>query len=83
MPLNSSESESCSVLPTLRLTKFSSSVLPALRLQLRGERRMSSNSANLVDVHVGGRLRMRRREMKMTQEQVGIALSLTFQQVQK
>jgi transcriptional regulator with XRE-family HTH domain len=38
---------------------------------------------NQVDRHVGGRVRMRRMMIKMSQEKLGEALGLTFQQVQK
>ena len=36
-----------------------------------------------VDVHVGGRVRQRRTMLGMSQEKLGEALGLTFQQVQK
>ncbi|MDH5747767.1 MAG: helix-turn-helix domain-containing protein [Rhodospirillales bacterium] len=36
-----------------------------------------------VDVHVGSRLRLRRTLMGMSQEKLGEAVSLTFQQIQK
>ncbi len=36
-----------------------------------------------VDVHVGGRLRLRRTLMGMSQEKLGDAVGLTFQQIQK
>lgn len=36
-----------------------------------------------VDVHVGSRIRLRRTLMGMSQERLGDALGLTFQQVQK
>jgi transcriptional regulator with XRE-family HTH domain len=36
-----------------------------------------------VDVHVGARLRLRRNLLGMSQEQLGKASSLTFQQIQK
>lgn len=42
-----------------------------------------SKSPSGVDRVVGQRLRWRRREMKLTQEQLGEKLGLTFQQVQK
>jgi transcriptional regulator with XRE-family HTH domain len=44
---------------------------------------MSAKSPNLIDKHVGARVRMRRLMLDMTQEQLGKALGLTFQQVQK
>ncbi len=36
-----------------------------------------------IDVHVGGRVRLRRMLIGMSQEKLGDALNLTFQQVQK
>ena len=41
------------------------------------------NRPNPIDVHVGGRIRLRRTLMGMSQERLGEALGLTFQQVQK
>lgn len=38
---------------------------------------------NPVDLHVGGRIRMRRKLLGTSQEQLADALGLTFQQVQK
>ena len=38
---------------------------------------------NPIDVHVGTRIRLRRTLMGMSQERLGEALGLTFQQVQK
>jgi transcriptional regulator with XRE-family HTH domain len=38
---------------------------------------------NPVDVHVGGRVRLRRMLLGMSQEKLGEGLGLTFQQVQK
>jgi transcriptional regulator with XRE-family HTH domain len=36
-----------------------------------------------IDIHVGARVRLRRTLLGMSQEKLGAALSLTFQQVQK
>src|ERR1700676_4949927 len=44
---------------------------------------MSTKSANPTDTHVGKRVRMRRMMLGMSQEKLGDALGLTFQQVQK
>jgi len=44
---------------------------------------MSARAPNSVDKHVGSRLRMRRMMLGMSQEKLGEALRLTFQQVQK
>ncbi|GAB3122157.1 hypothetical protein GCM10027256_14300 [Novispirillum itersonii subsp. nipponicum] len=48
---------------------------------LRG--RMPDGAPNPVDVHVGSRVRLRRMLMGLSQERLGEALGLTFQQVQK
>lgn len=45
--------------------------------------RTPSGKPNPVDVHVGGRVRLRRTLLGMSQEKLGEALGLTFQQVQK
>ena len=44
---------------------------------------MAKKAPNPVDRHVGGRLRMRRMMLPMSQEKLGGALGLTFQQIQK
>jgi transcriptional regulator with XRE-family HTH domain len=45
--------------------------------------RTPSGKPNPIDVHVGTRVRLRRTLMGMSQERLGDALGLTFQQVQK
>ena len=50
----------------------------ALRLQLPRKK-----APNPTDQHVGSRVRMRRKMLAMSQEKLGAALGLTFQQVQK
>lgn len=45
--------------------------------------RMPSGGPNPVDVHVGSRVRLRRTLLGMSQEKLGEAIGLTFQQVQK
>lgn len=47
------------------------------------ERTGGRGRPNPVDVHVGSRLRLRRTLLGMSQEKLGEALGLTFQQVQK
>ncbi len=55
---------------------------PAARKQpSRG--RLPNGGANPIDVHVGARVRLRRSLLGMSQEKLGVALGLTFQQVQK
>ncbi len=44
--------------------------------------RSDSGVPNPIDVHVGSRLRLRRTLMGMSQEKLGEAIGLTFQQVQ-
>src|SRR6202142_2257835 len=46
-------------------------------------RMMKKKVPDLTDKHVGARMRMRRMMLKMSQEKLGDALGLTFQQVQK
>ena len=43
----------------------------------------SGDGPDPVDIHVGARLRLRRNLIGMSQEQMGKALGLTFQQIQK
>lgn len=45
--------------------------------------RTGAENPNPVDIHVGGRLRMRRSMMGMSQEALAESVGLTFQQVQK
>jgi len=53
----------------------------------RGRRRAEDNVSygkpNPIDVHVGSRVRLRRTLLGMSQEKLGEAIGLTFQQVQK
>src|SRR3981081_2912612 len=44
---------------------------------------MVKKTPNPIDKHVGSRVRMRRMMLSMSQEKLGGALGLTFQQVQK
>lgn len=48
-----------------------------------GMQRPKRGTPHPVDVHVGSRVRMRRTLLGMSQEKLGEALGLTFQQVQK
>jgi len=52
-------------------------------LRIIEERSMPRNSQNPIDKHVGNRVRMRRMMLKMSQQKLGEAIGLTFQQVQK
>ena len=44
---------------------------------------MSAKTPDAIDVYVGGRIRMRRIMLKMSQTKLGDELGITFQQVQK
>src|SRR5947209_3213716 len=44
---------------------------------------MAAKPPNPIDVHVGGRVRMRRIEVNMAQQILGGHIGLTFQQIQK
>ena len=48
-----------------------------------GERAERESRPSPIDVHVGSRIRLRRTLLGMSQERLGEALGLTFQQVQK
>jgi len=48
-----------------------------------GERTEREHRPSPIDVHVGSRVRLRRTLLGMSQEKLGEALGLTFQQVQK
>ncbi|HSV29612.1 MAG TPA: helix-turn-helix transcriptional regulator [Candidatus Omnitrophota bacterium] len=54
---------------------------PGRRKSSRG--RTPSGKPNPIDIHVGARVRLRRTLLGMSQEKLGEALGLTFQQVQK
>lgn len=43
----------------------------------------NKKKANPIDTHVGGRIRLRRNMVGMSQEKLGESLGITFQQVQK
>lgn len=47
------------------------------------EKKLGPRSPNPVDVHVGARVRLRRKILRMSQEKLGDQLGVTFQQVQK
>lgn len=48
-----------------------------------GKDRDADRTANPVDLHVGLRIRLRRRELGISQEKLAESIGLTFQQVQK
>jgi len=50
---------------------------------MRRRSRQKSDTPNPVDVQVGSRVRLRRNMLGLSQEKLGTAIGLTFQQVQK
>src|SRR5262249_1513942 len=63
-----------------RFFAHSSSERSAIAVRLPFPRKKAPNP---IDQHVGSRVRMRRLMLAMSQEKLGDALGLTFQQVQK
>jgi transcriptional regulator with XRE-family HTH domain len=55
----------------------------ATRGRGRGRGRSPTGKPNPIDVHVGSRIRLRRTLLGMSQQKLGEAIGLTFQQVQK
>ncbi len=49
----------------------------------RKRRTVAEHGPHPIDVHVGGRVRLRRRLLGMSQADLGKALGVTFQQIQK
>ena len=49
----------------------------------RKRRTVAEHGPHPVDVHVGGRVRLRRKLLGMSQTDLGKALGVTFQQIQK
>ena len=45
--------------------------------------RLPPGVPNPIDIHVGGRVKLRRTLLGMSQEKLGDAVALTFQQIQK
>jgi transcriptional regulator with XRE-family HTH domain len=55
----------------------------AMDQQPRRPGRQKGDKPNPIDVHVGSRVRLRRNMLGLSQEKLGEAIGLTFQQVQK
>ena len=55
----------------------------AMQLPPRRPGRQKGDKPNPIDVHVGTRVRLRRNMLGLSQEKLGEAIGLTFQQVQK
>jgi transcriptional regulator with XRE-family HTH domain len=65
------------------LMRISARLLSPCSVGKSQSRIMPAKAPDPMDVHVGKRLRMRRLMLDMSQEQLGEALNLTFQQIQK
>ena len=55
----------------------------AMQQQTRRPGRRKGDKPNPIDIHVGSRVRLRRNMLGLSQEKLGEAIGLTFQQVQK
>src|SRR5271163_504836 len=55
----------------------------AMHEQTRRPGRQKGDKPNPIDIHVGSRVRLRRNMLGLSQEKLGEAIGLTFQQVQK
>src|SRR6476620_2789640 len=55
----------------------------AMQPSTRRPGRRKGDKPNPIDVHVGSRVRLRRNMLGMSQERLGEAIGLTFQQVQQ
>ena len=55
----------------------------AMDQQTRRPGRQKGDKPNPIDIHVGSRVRLRRNMLGLSQEKLGEAIGLTFQQVQK
>src|SRR5258707_241948 len=55
----------------------------AMQQQARHPGRQKGDKPNPIDVRVGSRVRLRRNMLGLSQEKLGEAIGLTFQQVQK
>ncbi len=67
----------------MRTTGFHKRGRPEMQSDESADRPDREHRPSPIDVHVGGRVRLRRTLMGMSQERLGEALGLTFQQVQK
>ena len=54
-----------------------------MQQQIRRPGRRKGDKPNPIDIHVGSRVRLRRNMLGLSQEKLGDAIGLTFQQVQK
>ncbi len=65
------------------MKKPASSQKTKTRAHQKSKRRLPPGVPNPVDIHVGSRVRLRRTLLGLSQEKLGDAVGLTFQQIQK
>ena len=65
------------------MKKSKSSQKTKTRARQKSKRRLPPGVSNPVDIHVGSRVRLRRTLLGLSQEKLGDAVGLTFQQIQK
>ncbi|HYD65752.1 helix-turn-helix transcriptional regulator [Azospirillum sp.] len=58
-------------------------VAPEVKSKRRGRAQKAGTGLDTVDAHVGGRLRLRRTLLGLSQTELGRRVGLTFQQIQK
>ncbi|MFC5357912.1 helix-turn-helix domain-containing protein [Azospirillum himalayense] len=58
-------------------------VVPEVKSKRRGRAQKAGTGLDTVDTHVGGRLRLRRTLVGLSQTELGRRVGLTFQQIQK
>ncbi|WP_454017721.1 helix-turn-helix domain-containing protein [Azospirillum sp. Marseille-Q6669] len=58
-------------------------VVPEVKSKRRGRAQKAGTGLDTVDTHVGGRLRLRRTLLGLSQTELGRRVGLTFQQIQK
>jgi transcriptional regulator with XRE-family HTH domain len=69
--------------PMARVAHNTKPLKTEMPVRRSGRGRTASGKPNPIDVHVGARVRLRRTLLGMSQEKLGEAIGLTFQQVQK
>jgi transcriptional regulator with XRE-family HTH domain len=65
------------------MKKSSPAAMAATRARRFRKKRLPPGVPNPVDIHVGSRVRLRRTLLGLSQEKLGDAVGLTFQQIQK
>ena len=72
-----------SLAPSQRMLTIGKTMAAVAKSRRPSSRMASLGKPNPIDVHVGARVRLRRTLLGLSQEKLGDAIGLTFQQVQK